>query len=546
MKVQTRYRVHQHHKYEHCGRKYAADMESEVVIEINEVEWELLNRDLAETLYATVEGLKSKFKPEQVIEGIERLQQLSRRGHLLSPTADTKTVPQASEPLKLLVPFQFLAETGAMDTVTNENRYHLLTALSKHAELETFIFSSESSDDDFGEFVSNRKINIEEDSNFWFPWYAMEGYDGILLFGQFPDHDILYYSKNLPILRCIESDRRVQNLVLESTLNSHMVQKNTDLLLPKASWLTDWLSVFGVDPAGMHTISEGITVVEPIGKGLAKQHTAVLTEKTLFAKQPVVGIISGFKPNMGVQVISELATSNPHLAFFVYDSILAEHYRNPPGNVVVFSADDEETRSVLPIFFQALDILCFPAVPGTSPSLVLEAMAYGTPAVVISEYGLPPEIEGAGVLVECRSTIGNDLEVPIPQVSKKINQLLKDAKRRGKYEQLAKGFATKYTWEHTALEIVQLFRQRTARASPLDQLSEPDLSPLLFCQYYDPRTGTTYPSVYRQETHRFEPLENALAEVLSRHHTFAEVETVFKHFQRSEQFRSGNELNRKG
>lgn len=545
MKVQTRYRVHQHHKFEHGGRKYAADMESEAIVEINDVEWELLNRDLTETLYVTVEGLKSQFKSERVFEGIERLQQFSERGHLLSPTTDTKTASQPPETLKVLVPFQFVSENSNLDPVTNENRYHLLAALSKHVELETFSFGSESSDHDFGEFVSNRNINIGEDSNFWFPWYAMDRYDGILLFGQFPDHDILYYSKNLPILRCLESDRLVQNLVLESALNSQMVQKNTDLLLPKASWLTNWLSDFGVAPAGMHTISEGITVVEPIGKALAKQHAAVLTENLQFAKQPVVGLISGFKPNTGLKVISALATSNPHLSFFVYDSILAEHYRNPLNNVVFFGADDEVTRSVLPIFFQAFDLICFPAVPGTPPSLVLEAMAYGTPAVVISEYGIPPEIEGAGVLVECRSTIENDLEVPIPQVSKKINQLLTDTKRSGKYKQIAKGFASKYTWEHTAREIVQLFRQSTARAGTINPLSEQDLSPLLFCQYYDPRTGTTYPSAYRQEIDRFEPLENAVAEVLARHHTPAEVELVFKHFQQ-EIPRAGNGLNRSG
>ncbi len=127
MKTQDRYRVHQHHKFEHGGKKYAADTESDVIAEINDVEWALLNRDLAETIYATVEGLNSQFKTDQIFQGIERLQRLSRHGHLLSPTAETKKVPQATEPLKLLVPFQFLPEKSAQDAVTNENRYHLLT-----------------------------------------------------------------------------------------------------------------------------------------------------------------------------------------------------------------------------------------------------------------------------------------------------------------------------------------------------------------------------------------------------------------------------------
>ena len=533
MRVQTRYRVHQHHKFENNGRKYAADLESDTIVEINAVEWQLLNWDLTETIYATVEGLKSQFKIKQIFEGIERLERLSLRGQLLSPTDQTKTPPSSEEKLKLLVPLQFVEEKIELDTVTNENRYHLLAALSKHAKLETLNVTGDPSPKFGGsEFVSIRDIEIiESDPQFPPPWYAMDGYDGILLFGQSLWHDILYYDQGPPVLHFLESDRKLQDVGLEKALEHYTAQKPADLLLPKASWLVNWLSEFGIDPAGMSVISEGINVVESIGKELAKQHTTALTENPLFAKQPVVGIISGFEPNTAVWVVSELATSNPHLVFFVYDSILAKEYRNLPTNVVIFSADDEDTRAVLPIFFQALDIICFPAIPGTSPSLVLEAMAYGTPAVVISKYGLPPEIEGAGNLVQCPSENGNELEIPMQQLSKAINQLLKDAKRRGKYEQIAKRFATKYTWEQTAQEIVGLFRQSEVRAAAHWHPLSPTLFPPLFCRRYDPRTGTTYPNAYRQGANQFENLENALAETLSKHHMPTEVETVFKHFQ---------------
>ena len=534
MKVQTKYRIHQHHKFEHCGKKYAADMESDAIVEINDVEWELLNRDLTETLYATVEGLKLQFEIEQIFEGIERLESFSQRGHLLSPIEwmlkEESQIPEAK--LKLLVPFQFALEKETLDPVTNENRYHFLKALSKYAELETINVTGDEVSEML-DFVSVRTIKKKKEKERSLPlsWYAGDGYDGILLLSQFLWYDTLCYSQEVPILHCVESDRSLQDRVLEKALENSTAQKSTDLILPKASWLTEWLSDVGVAPTGMHTISEGITVVEPIGKTLAKQYTASLTENPLFLQQPVVGMISGFKPNTGVQVISELATSNPHLTFFVYDSILAEHYRNPPSNVVIFSADDEETRSVLPIFFQALDILCFPAIPGTSPSLVLEAMAYGTPAVVISQYGLPPEIEGAGVLVECASAIGSDLDVPVERVSKAINQLLKDTKRRGKYEQRAKGFGKKYTWEATAIEVIRLFKQSAERAKARNQPPTPNLFRPIFCQYYDPRTGNSYPSAYCHETKRFENFENALMEDLSKYHTSVEVESIFKHFQ---------------
>ena len=535
MKVQTKYRVHHHHKFENGGRKYAADLESDSIVEINGVEWELLNRDLTETIYTIVEALKFQFKTDQVFEGIERLESLSQRGHLLSPISgvieDHTQNPETK--LKLLVPFQFALEKDTLDTITNENRYHLLKALSRYAELETIDVMGNEAPEEL-DFVSVRTIKKKEENerNFPLPWYAGKGYDGILLLSQFLWYDMLCYPQEVPILYCVESDRKLRNLVLDKTLEHSTAQKPTDLILPKASWLTNWLSEFGINPAGMYTISEGINVVEPIGKALAKQYTASLTENPLFSQQPVVGVISGFEPNTAVRVISELATSNPHIAFFVYDSILAEHYNNKPKNVLLFGVDDEDTRAVLPIFLQALDLVCFPAVPGTSPGLVLEAMAYGVPAVVISQYGLPPEIEETGILVQCPSVIQSNLEVPMQQLSKVMNQLLKDTKHRGKYEQIAKGFATKYTWENTAMEIVDLFKQSATRVRARHQHPTSNLLSSIFCQYYDPRTGSTYPSAYHQETKRFDSLENALAEVLSKDHTPVEVETVFKHFQR--------------
>lgn len=358
MKVQTKYRVHQHYKFEHDGRKYAADLESNITIEINEIEWALLNRDLTETIYETVEGLKSQFEIDQIFEGIERLERLSRRRHLLSPTEVRKTSPQLEERLKLLVPIEFVQEKSTLDAVTNENRYHLLAVLSKHADLETLNTTGRPSVE-FGEFVSIRNLETKGERSFPLPWYAMTDYDGILLLSQFLWHDILYYPQNVPVLHCLESDRKLRDTALSETLEHYAAQKSADLLLPKVSWLTDWLLDFGLDSTGMYTIAEGVTVVEPIGKALAKQYTAALTENSQFARQPVVGVISGFKPNTGVSVISKLAAANPHLAFFVYDSILAKDYQNPPSNVVLFSAEDEDTRAVLPIFFQALEVPTF-------------------------------------------------------------------------------------------------------------------------------------------------------------------------------------------
>ena len=99
-------------------------------------------------------------------------------------------------------------------------------------------------------------------------------------------------------------------------------------------------------------VPNGINVGEPIGKQLAKQHTAALFEKPIFAQRPVVGLISGFEPNYGARLISAFARANPHLSIFVYDPFLAEYYTNPPSNVVIFSADDERHILYYPSSFK--------------------------------------------------------------------------------------------------------------------------------------------------------------------------------------------------
>ena len=288
---------------------------------------------------------------------------------------------------------------------------------------------------------------------------------------------------------------------------------------------------YGIPGKNVCIIPNGINVGEPIGKPLAKQYTAALFEKPMFSQQPVVGLISGFEPNFGAKFISAFAHANPHLAIFVHDPFLAENYKNPSKNVVIFSADDEETRSVLPIFFQALDLVCFPAIPGTPLSLVLEAMADGTPCVAMTKYGLPPEVEGAGAVVKSEWRGDGNFRVPMSELSNTVNQWLKPSHTRTKCENTAKGLTQKFTWEKVAQETVWSIEDGHRQSVNVSN-GKRTLLPSVFCRRYNPGTGDTTSNVYRIGTNRYDCLETALVEMLAEHHTPTEVKTVFKHFRR--------------
>jgi glycosyltransferase involved in cell wall biosynthesis len=533
MVSQRRYRLKQHHTFEQDDRKYVVDLETGDLIPLKDVEWDILSRYASQTRYQIVETLKEQYKLTDIFEGIERLERLGQQGSVLSPIIETAPPPSLNRPPKLLVPFHFTGEKSSLDYLTNFNRYQFLTHLAGFAELETLAFLEEKKEafQDL-DAVRVRNIDVPKSSALASPWYAMEGYDGILLLSQFVKDDLLYYRiPDVPIVHCIEGAQRLQHVLPSTLLTLSAFQSPKHTLVVSASWMKEWLAELGAPVENVQVIPSGIDIVAPIGdKALAKQYTASLFDKPMFIEKPVVGLISGFEPSRGAVWISEFARANPHLAIFVYDTLLEQEYRQPPENVVIFSADDEETRSVLPIFFQALDLVCFPAMPGTPLSVILEAMAYGAPCVVMTKYGMPPEVAGAGVVVKSEGNDFSNFRVPMSELSNTVNQWLKPSHARTECEDVAKRLAQKFTWEKVAQEIVQCLEEGHQQ-SMNDFRRERNVSPSVFCRRYDPGTGTTESSVYRVGTHRYDCLKTALIEMLAEQHTPAEIEAVFKHFQ---------------
>ena len=532
------YRLKRHYKFEQDDRKYVADLETGDIVEVNAVEWEILSRCESQTWYQIVEGLKQKYKVSSIFDGIERLEHLGRQGSLLSLTVEAAEVVGAGsdEHPKLLVPFDFAREKSVLDHAANVKRYQLLTYLTKYAELETLAFSEDGPENsmDLGE-IGVRHIEVTDDNTFSSAWYAGAEYTGILLLSQFLLSDLFFYQvPDVPIVHCIEGFQGLQGRMLETLLTLNAFQDAKDTFVVKSSWMKAWLGELGIPGEKVYAIPDGIDVGEPLGdKALAKQHTAAIFDNPMFVKQPVIGLISGFEPNRGAAWISEFARSNRHLAIFLYDVMLARHAGHLPENVVAFSVDNEKNRAILPLFFQALDLVCFPAVPGTPLSVVSEAMAYGAACVVMTKYGMPAEVAGAGVAVKADWDNFGNFRVPMRHLSETINGLLAPCGARATFEEAAKGVTQRFTWEKTAEEIARLFEAgpRGKKSLPRTTMS---LFPSIFCRQYDPGTGTIDTCAYRHGTGRYEHLETALAEVLSEHHAPAEVDSVFKHFQRAD------------
>ena len=162
--------------------------------------------------------------------------------------------------------------------------------------------------------------------------------------------------------------------------------------------------------------------------------------------------------------------------------------------------------------------------------MVLEAMAYGTPCIAMTKYGVPSEVQGAGVSIKSEwDNLGN-FRVSMNELSATIHQWLQPSNMRAKCEEVARHFVKKYTWQKTARKMLQL-----SETCQLSETGTPDthenLFPPIFCRAYHPHTGTTTSIAYRLGVNRYEHLEKALAETLIKRHKTAEVELIFKHFK---------------
>ena len=80
MRFNTDYRLNRHHKFKQNDRKYVADLETNAIVEVNEVEWDILQRYATQTQYQIVEALKEKYKVNAIFDGIARLERLGQRG----------------------------------------------------------------------------------------------------------------------------------------------------------------------------------------------------------------------------------------------------------------------------------------------------------------------------------------------------------------------------------------------------------------------------------------------------------------------------------
>ena len=131
VRFNTDYRLNRHHKFKQNDRTYVADLETNAIVEVDEVEWDILQRYGTQTQYQIVEALKEKYKVNAIFDGISTIGTAGQARTTFNPdtdfSQDTLTLYNPSiANLRYWFPLSLPKRSRSLDYITHLNRFHLL------------------------------------------------------------------------------------------------------------------------------------------------------------------------------------------------------------------------------------------------------------------------------------------------------------------------------------------------------------------------------------------------------------------------------------
>jgi len=243
-------------------------------------------------------------------------------------------------------------------------------------------------------------------------WFANRGYDGLILLT--PDQRAApFFSRTAecPIVIRVHAIDGFSGYTVNRVLECYHNMRYFDTLAPVSGWARDNLLRFICLPELMKVIPNGVDLelLRPKPKDQAKEQVAGL---------------------VGVQL-----------------------------------------RELLPVFYSAFDVYCFPSLVGTESfgMSVLEAMACGTPPVVTDFDGLPEVVGEAGLTVPVHQydheIAGLVIDVSAADLSERIRSLIADPEQRRRLGEKARERSLNFGWDAAASMVIETFRELIERKS---------------------------------------------------------------------------------
>ena len=542
--------LQQIHTFEKDGVWYAANLQSGEVLQTDAITVEILGLCSTYDNIGILVKLENKYSEAQILESLEALSG-DIEALLFEPESELISVPTSAETrLRLFVPHNFMKYKDIVSPNTNVGIYNLLVALAKYAEVfveidndETAITQREQLTTLGVQFVSDL-FKSKGTSTYASNRFIVDNCNGILALSPHPYEELNYFRHNtIPIISRIYSDRNLRESTPNKLLSHYALRRHFDSICADTPWITEevaWLECVQTNslqdkashPEGLHTIPNGVDtqVYAPQDHQQAREAVASIVGENSILDSPLVGILNGFQPQNSLGMIMELANLHKDIVFIVFDSILGQdrYQRNP--NVFYIDIQQAEDTVALPWIYSACEFIIFPTVIGTPFSMVIEALACGTPMLVLNSMGLPGDLTECTISIPLtREETTNKSMVSTPAISEQIDTLINSPETRETLSSKAKQIALDYSWEETAQRFVTLFRELNEKKS---ENGTPNYSEVAFSPYYDRSQNTVKTGVMQLDGFFKQRVEEGLTQTLLSNHTPEEVRTVLRYLLR--------------
>lgn len=453
------------YKFRQGDRLFVADLSQCVVLEIDNIVWDILDLCPTGSSEEIREQLGEKYDPVSVDTALNSLLTLEERGLLFS-NLDSSRAPrqtQSMQKMKLLVlqmgPYgpDVTRATGG-GSVAHHN---LVKALQSYASLDVV----GDRDEKFNENVQGIRFQFNDRASVL--KLMRNNYDGVLLEShQNRQFLSLLRQMDAPFVVPIYSARGHNGDGINTGLLWYAAMRPYDAFLVPTDSVRELYSRFVFDTDVFHTLPLGVDHKKfyPLDKQKAKNEIAKMLNAPEIVSSPVVGFFSRFQPEKGAGIYIQIAKRLPNACFLLTAPTLNfyEHQQLPPNLIYA----PQQPRDELARLINAFDVYCFPSMVGeeTFGLALLETMACGVPPVVPRLDGLPEVVGDAGLIVPA-DTYENEIgsfagSVSPDRMADAINTLLTDGKKRLALGQKARERALTFTWDNTARNMIALFRKR--------------------------------------------------------------------------------------
>lgn len=452
------------HKFRQGNRLYVADLSQCVVLEIDNIVWEIL--DLCPTCSSEeiIERLGKKYDSELVIAALNSLATTEKQGLLFSnlessiPSLET----EASRKMKILVLQRspYAADITLAAGGVSVAHHNLIKSLEAYAALDVV----GERDETFNENVRGIRFQFNDKSALL--KLMANNYDGVLLESHQGSSflSLLDYI-DAPFVVPIHAARGHNSDCINTGLLWYAAMRPFDAFLVPTNSVRDLYSRFVFDTEMFHAIPWGVdhNKFHPLDKQKTKAEIAKMLNTPQIASSSVVGFFSRFQPEKGAGIYIKIAKRLPEVCFLMTAPTL-NIYANQqlPPNLI---CAPQQPREQLARLINAFDVYCFPSMVGeeTFGLALLETMACGIPPVVPQLDGLPEVVGDAGIVVPAHpfdDEIGSFAGTVSPNVmADAVNSLLTNEKARLRLGQKARERALSFTWDKTAQNVIALFRK---------------------------------------------------------------------------------------